>query len=76
MEADFLARQGVNFKATYGYLDLDRDIPENQRIRGRFGLEIFPVSSLRLSAFYLLLDDIPQARTDVDRWNLELYVHF
>jgi hypothetical protein len=76
VEADLLARQGVNIKATYGYLDPSRAIAENARVRGRMGVELYPVSSLRLSAFYLLLDDIPQARTDIDRWNLELYVFF
>jgi hypothetical protein len=76
VEADLLARQGINIKATYGYLDPSRAIAENARVRGRMGVELYPVSSLRLSAFYLLLDDIPQARTDIDRWNLELYVFF
>ena len=76
VEADLLARQGVNIKATYGFLDPSRDIAENERIRGRFGVEVFPVNSLRLSAFYLLVEDIPQIRTDLDRWNLQLYVFF
>jgi hypothetical protein len=76
VEGNLLARQGVNFKATYGFLDPSRDIPENERVRGRFGVELFPVSGLRLSAFYLMLEDIPQIRSDLDRWNLQLYVHF
>ena len=76
VEADLLARQGINFKATYGYLDPNRSIEENGRVRGRVGVEVFPVSSLRVSAFYLMLKDIPQAQTDLDRWNLEMYVHF
>jgi len=76
VEADFLARQGVNLKATYGYLDPQRSIAENSRIRSRMGVELYPVSSLRVSAFYLLLEDIPQATTDNDRFNLELYVYF
>jgi hypothetical protein len=76
VEADFLARQGINLKATYGYLDPNRNVAENGRIRGRFGVEVFPVSSMRVSAFYLLLEDIPQARTDLDRLSLEMYVYF
>ncbi len=76
VEADLLARQGLNFKATYGYLDPNRSLDANARIRGRLGVELYPVSSLRVSAFYLLLEDIPQATTDLDRLNLEMYVFF
>ncbi|MGD8278133.1 MAG: hypothetical protein PVH00_08910 [Gemmatimonadota bacterium] len=66
----------ANIKATWGYLDRDRSIDENARVRGRFGVELYPVGALRLSAFYLLLEDVPQATTDLDRWNLEMYVFF
>lgn len=76
VEADYLAFRGLNFKATYGYLDPNRSVAANARVRGRFGVELYPVGALRLSAFYLLLDDIPQATTDLDRWNLEMYVFF
>lgn len=76
VEGDFLAVRGLNFKATYGFLDPNRDIGENARIRLRFGIETFPIQNLQLSAFYTLLDDIPQSTTDLDRISLDLHVFF
>jgi hypothetical protein len=76
LEGDFLATPGLNMKVTFGFLDPDRDIGENARIRVRFGLETFPIQFLQISGFYTLLDDIPQATTDLDRLSLELHVHF
>ena len=76
IEGDYLATKGVNAKVTYGFHDPNTDRPENQRIRMRFGLETFPVTFVQLSAFYTLLDDIPQATTDVDVVSIELHVHF
>ncbi|MFQ5889375.1 MAG: hypothetical protein ACE5JR_04905 [Gemmatimonadota bacterium] len=76
LEGDFLAVPGLNVKATYGFLDPNRSIGENARIRLRFGLETFPIQFLQLSAFYTLLEDIPQATTDLDRVSLEMHVYF
>ncbi len=76
VEGNVLATKGVNAKVTYGYHDRDLDVPEDQRIRVRFGLEAFPISFVQLSAFYTVLDDIPQVTTDRDRVSLELHVHF
>ncbi|MFQ5680095.1 MAG: hypothetical protein ACE5HP_11635 [Gemmatimonadota bacterium] len=76
LEGDFLAVPGLNLKATYGYLDPDRRIGENARTRFRLGLETFPIQFLEVSAFYTLLEDIPQATTDLDRLSLELHVFF
>ncbi len=83
IEGDLLLYRGVNFKVTYGYHDPRAEIrgdvtgvPEDQRIRMRFGLETFPVSFVQLSAFYTLLDDVPQVTTDIDVVSLELHVHF
>lgn len=76
IEGDYLATKGVNAKVTYGFHDPNTDIPENQRIRMRFGLETFPVTFMQLSAFYTLLDDIPQVTTDVDVVSVELHVYF
>lgn len=75
-EADWLVVRGLNAKVTYGWLDPDMDVPENERIRARFGLEFFPVPFLRFAGFYTLLDDIPQATTDLDRWSVEGQVSF
>ncbi len=76
VEGDVLATKGVNAKVTYGYHDRNLDVPEDERIRVRFGVEVFPVSFVQLSAFYTALDDIPQVTTDRDRVSLELHVHF
>ncbi|MFQ5529890.1 MAG: hypothetical protein ACE5FP_06010, partial [Gemmatimonadota bacterium] len=59
IEGDFLAVRGLNIKATYGFLDPNRDIGENARVRLRFGVETFPIQNLQVSAFYTLLEDIP-----------------
>lgn len=76
VEGDYLLRPGLNAKLTYGYHDRNRDVPEDQRIRWRFGLEAFPNPFLQVSGFYVLEDDIPQSRTDIDRVLLELRLHF
>jgi hypothetical protein len=62
-EADFLIRKGVNAKVTYGFHDRDRDVDrtEDERIRARFGLELFPFPYLQVSGFYVIRDDIPES---------------
>ena len=59
-EADFLIRKGVNAKVTYGFHNRDVDRSEDERIRARFGLELFPFPYLQVSGFYLIRDDIPE----------------
>ncbi len=61
-EGDFLIRQGVNAKVTYGFHDRNVDRPEDERARARFGLEVFPFPYFQISGFYLLRDDIPENR--------------
>ena len=74
-EGNVLATRGVNAKVTYGYFDPDLDVDEDQRTRMRFGLEVFPVNALQLSAFYVLRDAPPSVeQTDVV--TLELHFHF
>jgi hypothetical protein len=75
VEGDFLTTTGVNAKLTYGYFDKNLDVPEDQRVRWRFGLEVFPNAFVRLAAFYTADIWIPQAKTP-DRVSLELHVHF
>ena len=76
-EADWLLIRGLNAKVTYGWLDPNTDIDENERIRARFGLEFFPTPFLRFAGFYSLLEDIPQANTtNLDRWSVEAQVVF
>jgi hypothetical protein len=76
VEGDLTLRHGLNAKLTYGYHDRDRDVPEDQRIRWRFGLEAFPNPFVQLSGFYILDEDIPQATGDLDRVLVELRLHF
>jgi hypothetical protein len=76
LEGDLTLRRGLNAKVTYGYHDRNRDVPEDQRIRWRFGLEVFPNPFVQLSGFYILDEDIPQATRDLDRVLLELRLHF
>lgn len=76
-EADWLLVQGLNAKVTYGWLDPNTRIAENERIRARFGLEFFPTPFVRFAGFYGLLEDIPQATaTNLDRWSVEAQVVF
>ena len=76
IEGDFLAVRGLNAKVTYGFLDRNRAIGEDAMTRLRFGIEAFPIQSLQVSGFYTLLQDIPQATTDLDRLSLEFHVYF
>ncbi len=75
VEGDFLATTGVNAKVTYGYFDKNLDLAEDQRVRLRFGLELFPNGFVRVAGFYTADLWIPQAKTP-DRLSLELHVHF
>ncbi|MFQ5550449.1 MAG: hypothetical protein ACE5FJ_04335, partial [Gemmatimonadales bacterium] len=75
-ELDVLAAPGINAKFTYGYLDPDRGVPENERVRVRLGLEIFPRPFVRVAAFFTIVEDIPQAVSDTDRIGLELHLYF
>ena len=75
-EGNFLAVRGVNAKITYGFLDPNRDVGENARTRARFGIETFPIKFLQVSAFYTLIEDIPQVSDDMDRLSLELHLYF
>ena len=76
IEGDFLAVPGLNLKVTYGFLDPNADIGENAQFRMRFGLEAFPIQFFQVSGFYTLLQDIPQATSDLDRISVELHVYF
>ncbi len=75
LEGNLLVARGFNAKVTYGFLDPDADIAEDARIRMRFGVELFPIQFLQVSAFYTLLDD-PEVTTDLDRISLELHAFF
>lgn len=76
VEGDWLVTRGVNAKVTYGFFDRNLDVPEDQRYRMRFGLEVFPRPFIQLSGFYLLEENIPQATDDLDRIVAELRLFF
>ncbi len=75
-EADILLTRGLNAKVTYGYLDKNLDVAEDQKVRARFGLEFFPVAFVHFASFYTMLADIPQATSDIDRWSIEGHLLF
>ncbi len=75
VEGNVLTTRGVNAKVTYGYFDPDLDVDEDQLTRMRFGLEVFPVNALQLSAFYVWRD-APPSIEQTDVVTLELHFHF
>jgi hypothetical protein len=79
-EGNYLIRQGVNAKVTYGFHDRDVDRPEDERVRARFGLELFPFPYFQVSGFYIFRDDIPEdlalALPQRDEILLELHLLF
>jgi len=75
VEGNVLATRGVNAKVTYGYFDPDLDVDEDQRTRMRFGLEVFPVNALQISAFYVWRD-APPSIEQTDMVTLELHFYF
>ncbi len=79
-EGDVLIRQGVNLKFTYGFHNRDVDVDEDERIRARIGLELFPIPYLQVSGFFTLRDDIPanlrQALPQKDQVSIELHLFF
>ena len=82
VEGNLHVRRGVNLKATHGFHNPTASIRDNttmltedQRARTRVGLEVFPISFVQLSAFYVRLDNAGEG-DDVDRVTLELHLHF
>jgi hypothetical protein len=73
---DLLVTKGLNAKVAYGYYDKSRAIAEDERVRWRFGLELFPVAFVRAAAFYTADIWIPQATVDRDRVSVEFHLHF
>lgn len=79
-EGNVLVRQGINAKITYGFHDRNVDRAEDERIRARLGLEVFPFPYFQLSGFYVVRDDIPAslslALPQQDQVILELHLFF
>ncbi|MBL8952101.1 MAG: hypothetical protein JNK82_15060 [Myxococcaceae bacterium] len=59
-EADLLIARGVGVRAAFGFHDPDLDTPEDHRSRLGLTLEVYPLPFMRLSATYVLREDIPQ----------------
>jgi hypothetical protein len=74
-EGSWLVRRGVNAKLTYGYHDPNLDVAEDQRVRFRAGVELFPVSFVQVGAFLVRFDGAG-APDDLDRVDLEMHLHF
>jgi hypothetical protein len=74
---NILIIKGVNFRMAYDYFDPRTKWDEDERIRFTFGPEIFPVQFVQVSAYYRLLDSIPQKpREKEDQLIFELHVFF
>ncbi|MBI3186223.1 MAG: hypothetical protein HYZ28_29140 [Myxococcales bacterium] len=59
-ELDVLIRRGLNLRVGYDFNDPDLAVPEDQRERFNFSLDVFPLQFLRASVTYHLRRDIPQ----------------
>jgi hypothetical protein len=57
---NILLKKGLNFRIAYDYYDPRLDWEEDERTRLTFGLETFPIQFLQVSAFYRVLESIPQ----------------
>ncbi|MBK7859704.1 MAG: hypothetical protein IPJ65_14010 [Archangiaceae bacterium] len=56
--------RGVGLRVAFGYHDPDLDTAQDHRSRLALTLEVFPLPFLRLSATYVLREDIPQRVED------------
>lgn len=59
-EADFLIVRGVAVRAAFGYHDPDVKVREDHRSRLALTLEVFPIPFLRVTATWVVREDIPQ----------------
>ncbi len=76
VEGNLLAHRGVNAKVSYGYHDPNLDVSDDELVRMRFGVEVFPITALQVSGFYEFRDAPPASAFNIDRILLELHVHF
>lgn len=59
-EADLLIVRGVAVRAAFGYHDPDMKVKEDHRTRLALTVEVFPMPFLRITATYVVREDIPQ----------------
>ena len=59
-QANLLVLRGLNLKVAYGYHDPALDVPEDQRMHLRSGIELFPMPALATGVFYDFRASVPQ----------------
>lgn len=59
-EADLLITRGVGVRAAFGYHDPNLKVAQDHRTRLALTVEVFPIPFLRVTATYVMRDDIPQ----------------
>lgn len=59
-EADLLIIKGVAVRAAFGFHDPDLSVKNDHRTRLAMTVEVFPLPFLRVTATYILREDIPQ----------------
>lgn len=74
LEADLLIRRGFNVKLAHDWIDPDRDVDTDERIRDSLGLEYIPSPFVQLRWFVRREDGPPQVEGSRDR-QLEFEVH-
>lgn len=75
VEGDLLLTKGWNAKVTYGFHNPNLDLPEDERVRLRFGLEVFPISFVQISGFFNVNDNAGPLN-DLHVASLEVHLHF
>jgi len=77
VEANWWIRTGHNLKVSYGYLDPDDDVSEDERNRYSFVYEYFPMAFTQLRIGIRSNDGIPQNDTqNADSFFVQLHGYF
>lgn len=74
-ETNFLVVPGINLKNTLEFLDPDRSVDDNARIRVGAGVEFFPTQAVQVTLMWRGQDSIPQLPLEgTDVLFLELHI--
>ena len=77
VEADLLVHRGVNLQLVYGYHDPAFDVAENERLRLRAAVEVFPLPYISGRVVYDLRSSVPQDEVgNADGLLVELHGYF
>ena len=77
IEADLLIARGVALKLAHDWIDPDRDVATDARVRDSLGLELVPLPFVRLRTFVRRGDGPPQVAGSRDEQvELELHLYF